>query len=152
MSIAIVEERPDSADAVQLIAELETSLAQLYPAESRHGYSVEKLLSESVSFFVVCQDDTAAGCGGVQFYGTEYAEVKRMYVRPQYRGLGLGRLIVNHLAEYSRQRGVPALRLETGVHQDAAIGLYERVGFERIPPFGAYQEDPLSVFFEKPLA
>ncbi len=152
MSIAIVEERPDSADAMQLITELETSLAALYPAESRHGYSVEKLLSESVAFFVVRQDDAAAGCGGVQFFGTEYAEVKRMYVRPRYRGNGLGKLLANHLAEYSRQRGVPLLRLETGIHQDAAIGLYEHVGFQHIPPFGAYREDPLSVFFEKQLA
>lgn len=152
MSIAIVEERPDSADAMRLIAELETTLAPHYPPESRHGYSVEKLLRESVAFFVARHDDTPAGCGGVQFFGTEYAEVKRMYVRPRYRGLGLGKLLLNHLAEYSRQRGITVLRLETGIHQDAAIGLYGHVGFQRIPPFGAYREGPLSVFFEKHLA
>ena len=39
--------------------------------------------------------------------------------------------------------------LETGIHQHEAIGLYERMGFQRIPPFGAYQEDPLSRFYEK---
>jgi len=152
MSIAIVEERPDSADAMQLIAELETTLAPHYPPESRHGYSVEKLLRESVAFFLARHDDTLVGCGGVQFFGTEYAEVKRMYVRPRYRGLGLGKLLLNHLAEYSRRRGITVLRLETGIHQDAAIGLYVHVGFQRIPPFGAYREDPLSVFFEKHLA
>jgi hypothetical protein len=43
------------------------------------------------------------------------------------------------------------LRLETGIHQSEAIGLYERFGFQRIPPFGDYQEDPLSIFFEKHL-
>jgi hypothetical protein len=39
--------------------------------------------------------------------------------------------------------------LETGIYQKEAIGLYEQAGFQRIPPFGAYKEDPLSLFFEK---
>jgi hypothetical protein len=43
------------------------------------------------------------------------------------------------------------LRLETGIYQLEAIGLYERCGFQRIPPFGDYKADPLSVFFEKRL-
>jgi len=41
------------------------------------------------------------------------------------------------------------LRLETGIHQHAAIGLYEREGFRPIPPFGEYKDDPLSRFYEK---
>jgi ribosomal protein S18 acetylase RimI-like enzyme len=72
-----------------------------------------------------------------------------MYVRSQFRGLGFGKLMLNHLAEYALQQGVEVLRLETGIYQLEAIGLYERFGFQRIPPFGAYKEDPLSVFFEK---
>jgi len=43
------------------------------------------------------------------------------------------------------------LRLETGIHQPAALGLYERSGFRLIPPFGEYREDPLSRFYEKRL-
>ena len=142
-------ERPDTSDALTLIAELESYLVPLYPRESRHGYSVEKLLREGVAFFVIREDGVAAGCGGVQLFGTEYGELKRMYVRPQFRGLGLGRLMLNHLADYSRQQGVGVLRLETGIYQEEAIGLYEGFGFQRIPPFGAYMEDPLSLFFEK---
>jgi putative acetyltransferase len=151
MSTIIVEERPDSADAVQLIDELESHLAPLYPQESRHGFSVEKLLREGVAFFVTRHHGIPAGCGGIKFFATKYGEVKRMYVRPAYRGLGLGKLMLNHLAEYSRQHGVMLLRLETGIHQTEAINLYARFGFQRIRPFGAYREDPLSVFFEKHL-
>lgn len=151
MSIVIVEERPDTPDAMQLIAELEAHLSPLYPSESRHGYSIEKLLREGVVFFVTRHNGIPAGCGGVQFFGTAYAEVKRMYVRPPFRGLGLGRRMLNHLADYSQQHGVDVLRLETGIHQMEAISLYERFGFQRIPPFGTYREDPLSLFFEKRL-
>jgi ribosomal protein S18 acetylase RimI-like enzyme len=44
---------------------------------------------------------------------------------------------------------VPLLRLETGIYQTEAIGLYEGFGFERTGPFGEYREDPLSLFYEK---
>jgi putative acetyltransferase len=151
MPSLIFEERPDSPAAVQLIAELEAILDPLYPRESRHGLSVEQLVREAVAFFVTRHDGLPAGCGGVQLFGAEYGEVKRMYVRPQFRGLGLGQLMLGHLAGYCRQRGVDVLRLETGIYQVEAIGLYERFGFERIGPFGAYRADPLSVYYEKRL-
>src|SRR6266540_1037726 len=109
---SITPERPDTADAQALIAELESELAPLYPSESRHGYSVEKLLREGVAFFLIRQDGTPAGCGGVQLVGTEYAEVKRMYVRPQFRGLGLAQLMLDHLADYVQSQGVHVLWLE----------------------------------------
>jgi GNAT superfamily N-acetyltransferase len=149
MPATIVAERPDTPDAIQLIVELESYLVPLYPDESRHGYSVEKLLREGVAFFVTRQDGVAAGCGGVQLFGTEYGELKRMYVRPQFRGLGLGKLMLNHLVDHTRRHGIAVVRLETGIHQRDAIALYERSGFERIPPFGTYKEDPLSLFLEK---
>ena len=56
--------------------------------------------------------------------------------------------MLDHLAGYVRSRGIGLLRLETGIAQTAAIGLYERIGFRRIPPFGEYKEDPLSRFYE----
>jgi len=65
----ITPERPDSADAIALIAELEAHLDPLYPAESRNGYSVEKLLAPGVAFFVLRHNDTPAGCGGIQLFG-----------------------------------------------------------------------------------
>jgi GNAT superfamily N-acetyltransferase len=149
MPTLIVAERPDTEDATVLIDELEGHLGPLYPRESRHGYSVEKLLKEAVAFFVIRHDGMLAGCGGVKLFGTAYGEIKRMYVRPQFRGLGLGKLMLQHLADFARERGVTVLRLETGIHQSEAIGLYERFGFQRIPPFGEYKQDPLSVFFER---
>ena len=149
MPAYITPERPDTADARALISELEEHLEPLYPRESRHGYSVEKLIKESVAFFLIRDNGVPAGCGGIQLFGTEYGEVKRMYVRPQFRGLGLAKLMLNHLTDYAQDRGVGLLRLETGIHQREAIGLYERMGFRRIPPFGQYKEDPLSRCYEK---
>src|ERR1041384_2738619 len=119
-TVVISLERPDSEDAVALIAELEADLDPLYPRESRHGYSVEKLLRENVFFFIIRDKGILIGCGGVQFFGSEYAELKRMYVRPQFRGLGFAKLMLDHLEEHTRSNGKNVLRLETGIHQHNA--------------------------------
>ncbi|MEZ4515761.1 MAG: GNAT family N-acetyltransferase [Chloroflexota bacterium] len=120
-----------------LITELEDHLAPQYPTESRHGYSVEKLLAQGVAFFVARYDGSPAGCGGVQLFGTEYGELKRMYVRPPYRGLGIARQVLARLEAYALEHNVAALRLETGIYQEAAIGLYERMGYRSIRPLAS---------------
>ncbi len=152
MLATIAAERPDTPDALSLIAELQTHLESFYPPESRHGFSVERLIKEGVAFFVLRVDGAPAGCGGIKLFGREYGELKRMYVRPDFRGRKYGELLVDHLAEHARANGVTLLRLETGIHQQAAIRLYERLGFRRVPPFGPYTDDPLSRCYEKPLA
>ena len=152
MSVTIAAERPDTPDALALISELQTHLESFYPPESRHGFSVEKLIAQGVAFFVLRADGQAAGCGGILLVGQEYGELKRMYVRPAFRGRDYGRLLIDHLAAHARRHGITRLRLETGIHQQAAIRLYEGYGFRRIPPFGPYFEDPVSRCYEMALA
>jgi putative acetyltransferase len=150
-AITITAERPDTVEARQLLSELDAYLLALpYPAESRHAFPVEKLLREQVAFFVTRYEDEAAGCGGIKFY-PDYGEVKRMYVRPSHRGLGLGKAMLDHLAASARQQGIDVLRLETGIYQVEAIGLYERYGFQRRTPFSEYEISSMNLFFEKRL-
>jgi ribosomal protein S18 acetylase RimI-like enzyme len=152
MPTLITQERADTADASMLVEELDAHLETLYPIESRHGLSVQRLISENVAFFVSRHDGAPAGCGGIKFVTSEYGEIKRMYVRPQFRGLGLGKLMLNHLIEHALARNINVIRLETGIHQHQAIRLYEGEGFLRIPPFPPYREDPNSRCYEKRLA
>jgi ribosomal protein S18 acetylase RimI-like enzyme len=149
--IEILAARADSPAARELIAELDAHLESRYPPQSCHGYRVEKLLTENVAFYIAYAEGAPAGCGGIQFGGDEYAEVKRMFVRPQFRGKGLGKHLLDHLERLARAQGISRLRLETGIHQHAAIALYERAGFYRIPPFGGYFPDPNSRCYEKRL-
>lgn len=152
MSIKIVEVSPDSPDAVQLIGELDVHLrAHPYPEQSRHAFSVKKLVREGVTFFITHYDGELAGCGGIKIFPNEYGEVKRMWVRPEFRGLGLGKAMLKHLSDYAQSKDLSLLRLETGIYETEAIGLYERFGFRRRAPFGEYKEDPMSVYFEKTL-
>ena len=149
MVVTIERESPDGPEAAALIGELEEHLAGLYPVESRHGYSIVKLIAESVAFYLLYVDSAPAGCGGIKLVGVEYGELKRMYVRPAFRGMGLGQAMLKHLSDYALSHGIRTLRLETGIHQAAAIHLYERAGFRQIPPFGEYTKDPLSRCYEK---
>jgi ribosomal protein S18 acetylase RimI-like enzyme len=151
MPVTITQERPNSADAITLIEELDSFLMPNYPRESRHGLGVEQLNAEAVAFFLIRVDEAPASCGGIKFFDDGYGELKRMYVRPQFRGLGLGKLMIDRLAAHACEQGIALVRLETGIYQREAIGLYERMGFQRIPPFGAYRADPLSIFYEKHL-
>jgi GNAT superfamily N-acetyltransferase len=153
LAAQISESRPDQPEAAALIAELEAHLGSRgYPSASQHGYSVEKLLREAVVFFVARRDGVPAGCGGVQLHGSEYAEVKRMFVRPSFRSAGLGRAILQRIADHARTHGAAVLRLETGIYESDAIRLYESFGFTRRSPFGAYREDPFSLYYEISLA
>ncbi len=154
MPVVIAQERPDSPEAVNLITELEAHLEHLYPAASRHGFSVERLVGEGVDFFLLRSEGVPAGCGGVMFVDDadgRYGEIKRLYVRPTFRGAGFGRRLLDHLTSHARSHGVTLLRLETGIYQREAIALYERMGFVRIPPFGPYFVDPLSQCYERRL-
>ena len=156
-TISIRRELPTTQTASQLIRELDAYLSPLYPEESQHGYSIEKLVEQKVEFFVLYHDESPAGCASIQFFpdpaepsGT-YGELKRMYVRDEFRGLGLGRRLLDHIEQVAIARGVASLRLETGILQPEAIGLYENSGFRKTSPFGEYREDPLSYFYEKRL-
>ena len=156
-TISIRKELPTTETASHLIRELDAFLSPLYPEESQHGYSIEKLLEQKVEFFVLYHDERPAGCVGIQFFADPaepsgiYGELKRMYVRDEFRGLGLGRRLLQHIEQVAVARGVVNLRLEAGILQPEAIGLYKNSGFRRIPPFGEYREDPLSYFYEKRL-
>ena len=156
-SFAIRQEDPRTEAARTLIGELDVYLDPLYPKESQHGYSIEKLMAQGVEFFVLYEDEAPAACGGVQFFGNPngdgegYGEIKRMYVRPEFRGRGYAKKMLQHLEEQAVAGGFSKVRLETGISQPEAIGLYERNGFYKIPPFGDYWDDPLSFFYEKNL-
>lgn len=148
-TVTIFAARPDSREATELLAELDAALDEYpYPPESRHAFSIEKLIRESVAFFVASYGRQPAACGGVKLFA-DYGEVKRMYVQPAFRGKGLGKAILHHLAEHARANGINTLRLETGIYQVEAIGFYDGWGFRRRGPFGEYKDDPNTVYFEK---
>jgi GNAT superfamily N-acetyltransferase len=97
--------------------------------------------------------DEALACGAVRRIGEATAEVKRMYVRPSGRGLKLGAAVLAQLERAARELGAGRMVLETGTRQGAALGLYERAGYRRVPCWGEYEASAAtSVCMEKVLA
>ncbi|QOZ82738.1 MULTISPECIES: GNAT family N-acetyltransferase [Chromobacterium] len=144
-------ESPRQHDALELIRQLDEYQAALYPAESNHLMDPSALERPQVRF-IVARDEkgAAAGCAALVRH-EDYGEIKRMFVAPSQRGKGVAQALLGRLEEEARAAGLPALKLETGVSQPEAIGLYQRAGFSPCPPFGAYAPDPLSLFMSKAL-
>ena len=103
--------------------------------------------------FVVVRDrdGRALACGGVARYDEMRGELKRMYVVPDARGRGLGRLLLGELERHGRELGYAGLVLETGDRQEAALALYERAGYVRRPCWPPYDSRALSLCLEKRL-
>lgn len=140
-------------DVRALVAELEAVLSAEYPPEQRHGLSLEAIFQPHVRFFVATLDGLAVGCGGVALFA-DFAEVKRMYVRPSARARGVAQAILARLETEARAAKLAVLRLETGDKQHDALRLYRRYGFTECSAFGAYASmQPhavaTSVFLEK---
>lgn len=102
--------------------------------------------------FVVAYDGIAPIASGGLRPATDGAmEIKRMYVRPEWRGRGLARVVLADLEARARDLGATRIVLETGMRQPEAIRLYETSGYARIAPFGHYACSPMSVSFGKDL-
>ncbi len=111
---------------------------------------VETLLQRQMHFFGVFVDGHARGCGGFWVHD-DCAEIKRVWIEPAARGMGLSKQLMTHLEHEARALGIHTLRLETGFAQPEALGLYRSLGYSEREPFGDYKIDPLSVFMEKQL-
>ncbi len=134
-----------------MLEQLDAYFGALYPAESNHLMDIDALARPDVRFLVARDPGgQAIGCGAVVERGG-YGEVKRMYVAPSARGQGVGAALMERLERDARAAGIALLRLELGISQPEASGLYASRGFVSIGPFGDYQPDPLSLFMEKKL-
>lgn len=144
-------EAANQPEVIALIAELDAYQDTLYPAEARYALDLDALAQANVLFAVGRNEDgMAIGCGAVVLCEA-YGEVKRMYVRPEARGFGVARRLIDTLESAAGARGCRMLMLETGPYQSEALAFYARQGFARCGPFGDYPEHPLSVFMCKPL-
>ena len=142
---------PQAVDVKALVAISDAFYEGLYPVESNHLEALDDLDKPNV-LFIGCRIGgvlVASGAAKLVDDDGDYAEIKRVYVLDDYRGRGLSARIMNHLEDELQKRGVWLFRLETGLRQPEALGLYRKLGYHERGPYGAYRPDPLSVFMEK---
>ena len=151
MRVQISIESPLQKDVMEMVDALDAYLGSLYPPSSNHLLSVESLAGENVRFLVARAGGRAVGCGALALDPRGYGEIKRMYVKSAYRGLGIGESVLRQLERLALEERQACVRLETGVYQPAALELYRKAGYIERAPYGDFTPDPLSVFMEKPM-
>lgn len=144
---------PSSKDAQELLKLSNAYLEDLYPSESNHLASVAELSDQSTFFLGIYDGEKILGCGAVRVMEDcgQYGELKRVFIKEAYRGQGLSKQLIIALENTLKDRSIALIRLETGIHQIEALGLYKKLGYRIREPFGAYELDPFSIFMEKSL-
>ena len=137
----------DHRAVVQLLCALDDEIRARYDRPVNDF--VLKLDPEEVApghgaFVVAWVDEKAVGCGAVRLIDDETAELKRMYVIPDYRRQGMAEAILRFLEDQARALGATHVVLETVIDPPAAVALYRAAGYEKIPMFGSYVESEIS--------
>lgn len=124
------------------------SMYELSPPESVHALDLDKLRQPGISFWSAWEGSLLLGCCALKELDPKHGEIKSMRTPNERRRRGAGRAMLAHVVAVARARGYERLSLETGAMPafEPAQRLYESFGFRPCAPFGAYREDPNSVF------
>jgi DNA-binding MarR family transcriptional regulator/GNAT superfamily N-acetyltransferase len=151
--VTIDPENPRSAVARRCLESYVLELQDRFdggfdPARSVSA-DADELTPPAGLFLVARLRGDGVGCGALKLHGTGPAEIKRMWVSPSVRGLGVGRRILHELERHARELGARAARLETNRSLSEAISLYRSVGYAEVD---AFNDEPYAHhWFEKPL-
>lgn len=136
-------------DAQSLIDKVQQVYVSLYGSQDETPLEPGYFDPPQGAFFVAYLGDRPVGTGAWRFRPEAAAElemerpaeIKRMYVDPSARGLGVARRLLGHLEATAAERGATHLILETGEPQREAIGLYTSSGYSPVIPFGHYRHE-----------
>ena len=146
----IAIEPVDQPDILALIDKLDRYQSALYPEESNHLVDLSTIPVSSLIMLAIRDGQGhAIGCGAVLMNADGSGEIKRVFIDSAHRGQQLGEKLIAALEAAALERGCHTLQLETGIHQQAAIRLYQRCGYQACSAFAPYAADPLSIFMTK---
>ncbi|KAA5549088.1 GNAT family N-acetyltransferase [Adhaeribacter rhizoryzae] len=142
--------RTDSTnpDFIQLVNLLDADL-RIRDGEDHTFFAQFNKIAAIRHVVVAYFDGVPVGCGAVKAYTEEVGEIKRMYVRPEYRKQGIAGNILKELENWAAELNFKEVILETGQAQPEAIGLYSKSGYQIIPNYGQYAHVASSVCFRK---
>ena len=138
----------DSLEVKSLSDELHKDLEAIYGNGIIEDFIDE---NEQMLIFYVAYDerDNVISCGALKHFDDSTAEIKRMYVKPLFRGRGISKLILKQLEAYAEELNYQRLVLETGLKQPEAMNLYRYFGYTPIKCYGKHADDSDSRCFEK---
>ena len=137
-------------DYVALNIYLEEFFNELYPNRNPNNAQLNKLDTIS-DVFLLYDGSQPIGCAGFRKYSETSAEVKRVFVKKEYRGIKLSQRLMDCVENTAKEKGYQYLILETGEEMKAAMKLYTSRGYEIIPNYGAYKNSSKSICMSKKL-
>jgi GNAT superfamily N-acetyltransferase len=97
-------------------------------------------------FFIVYDEDKPIGCVGIKKFDNSSCELKRMFIKEEFRGKGFAKIVIQFILDQAKLLGYQNILLDTNVEMPAAISAYLKAGFVEIPPYFE-TEHPNPVFF-----
>ncbi|QWX82554.1 GNAT family N-acetyltransferase [Cellulophaga sp. HaHaR_3_176] len=144
----IIKTDYNNKDYKALVVELDADLA-IKDGED-HSFYNQFNSSEGINnVIVIYKNDIAVGCGAIKPFNRGTVEIKRMFVKPEHQGKGLGSLILKALEDWAKLLNYSACVLETGIRQPDAIALYKKNGYLIIENYGQYIGVENSICFKK---
>lgn len=141
-----------NTDFVVLCHELDAYLNHIVGGEeNRAQYIPYNSLDDIHDAFVAYDGDQAVGCAAIKRYDDESAEVKRVFIREEYRRQGISKELMKLLEQTAKEQGYSCLLLESGEILAEAMALYRKIGFTVIPNYGPYVNMSESVCMKKKL-
>lgn len=141
-----------NTDFIGLCHDLDCFLNELVGGEeNRTKYIPYNQLDDIHNVIVVYDNDIPIGCAAFKKYDDECAEVKRVFIKTEYRGRGISKKLMELLEKSAREQGYHYLILESGEPLIAAMSLYREIGYKVIPNYGQYEDMPDSICMRKKL-
>ena len=141
----------DDPDFRRLVDQLDEYLADV-DGEEHSYYAQFNGLDKIANVVVGYEGKEAVGCGAFKSYMNEIAEIKRMFVRPAFRGRRIGSAVLAELESWACETGFTSCILETGHKQAAAVRLYQNCGYRVIPNYDQYAGVDNSLCMRKEIA
>ena len=148
--VRIVKTTSENPDFVNLISALDKSLWERYP-ELKSDYWGNNILEINPNVVIVYLEENAVGCGCFKKYDKNTIEIKRMFVSPEVRGMGLAQTILLELEAWARDLGYSISVLETLYKQKEAIALYQKTGYAIVENYEPYVGLENSICMRKPI-
>ena len=140
-----------SLDFMELCHELDDFLNELVGGEENRAEYILYNQLDDIHNVVVTYDDIPVGSASFKKYDDECAEVKRVFVKEEYRNKGIANELMELLENTAREQGYRYLILESGAPLVAAMALYRKIGYKVIQNYGQYRDMPDSICMKKKL-
>jgi len=148
--VAITRTSTTDGNFILLEAMLDEELLERY-GDIQLLYQPYNKIGRVETAIVVFHDNEPIGCGCIKHRDDDTAEIKRMFIKKEYRGKGISKKILSELERWAIQLGYNNAVLETGLLQPESIALYTRMDYEPIPNYESYMEKVQSLCFGKAL-